>query len=409
MKGNMKKILVVFIHGLKGGDSTWVNDEGVSFKELLLSEALINEECEIVEYDYFTQITEFMNGFIAKQTHAFMRKLPLFKRLGRYKKTKKNQRNKSISDLSKGLESTIRARYKEAESVILIGHSMGGLVAKRLILEQIETAKTINVTGYLSIAVPHKGSLESLFLQFSSNEHLKELMPLNKQTLELDEKWEQYKSRLPKSTYLIALDDEVVKPHTAKPNNISNENIFSLDKEDHTSISKPEDSNALSYIVVRDFLLDQIQSKKNSIEKYNVRFQNLSQLDKEVFVIKLLVSDVEKSLVDSSKSAFLNAEIMCRINRSEQEELSSLYDRVKFIYSQNFYKYKKESKDSSDLVYDIHKEIKESDDSSLKTSLSDISFLEKIGMIHQLADSIDGNVVWNENTNLDKVREVYES
>ncbi|NVH48905.1 ABC-three component system protein [Photobacterium damselae] len=405
----MKKILVVFIHGLKGGDSTWVNDKGVSFKELLQSENLINEECEIVEYDYFTQITEFMNGFIAKQTHALMRKLPLFNRLSRYKKTKKNQRNKSISDLSKGLESIIRAKYKEAESVILIGHSMGGLVAKKLIIDQIETIKTINVTGYLSIAVPHKGSLESLFLQFSSNEHLKELMPLNKQTLELDEKWEYHKSSLPKSTYLIALDDEVVKPHTAKPNNISNKNIFHLDQEDHTSICKPEDSNALSYIIVRDFLLEQIQLKKYAIEKVNVRFQDLSQLDKEVFVIKLLVSDVEKSLVDSSKSAFLNAEIMCRINRSEQEELSSLYERVKFIYSNNFYKFKKESKDSSELVYDIHKEIKESDDSALKTSLSDISFLEKIGMIHQLADSLDDNIIWKENTNLDKVREVYES
>ncbi|MEZ8063309.1 MULTISPECIES: ABC-three component system protein [Vibrio] len=401
----MKKIVVVFIHGLKGGDSTWVNDDGISFKELLLTDSMVSDECEIIEYDYFTQLTEFMNGFIAKQAHSFVSKLPVFNRLPRYKKTKKHQKNKSIEDLSKGLESNIRAKYKDAEHVILVGHSMGGLVAKKLIVDQIEGTKTINIIGYVSLAVPHKGSLKSLFLQFSSNEHIQELMPLDKQTLELDEKWEKYKDSLPESTYLIALDDEVVKPHTARPNNISSREIFNIDQQDHTTICKPDSKEELSFIIIRDFIKSLIELKKKEQQQIDVRFQDLSELDQEIFVIKLLVSDVEKTLIDSSKSSFFNAEIICRVNRTEQAELSNLYSRVKLIYSQEFYKYKSESKTSSDLVYDIHKQIIDSDSTALKSGIKNITFIEKIGMLHQLADNLDDKVIWDKDFDLKKVKE----
>ena len=258
----MKKVVVVFIHGLKGGESTWVNDEQISFKELLESNRVIKDECEIIEYDYFTQITEFMNGFISKQSHAFMKKLPIINRLNRFKKTKKVQKNKSISDLSKGLESFLRATYKNQEDIILIGHSMGGLVAKNLIIDQIESGPSINISGYISIATPHKGSLKSLFIQFSSNEHIQELKPLNKQTLCLDEKWGKYKNELPRANYLIALDDEVVESHTAKPDNIANNELYYLDKDDHTSICKPPSNTSLTFTIVKDFIIEVLNEKK---------------------------------------------------------------------------------------------------------------------------------------------------
>ncbi|WP_413516552.1 ABC-three component system protein [Photobacterium phosphoreum] len=401
----MKNFAVVFIHGLKGGESTWVNDNGISFKDLLEADNDIKDNCEIIEYDYFTQITEFMNGFVAKQMHNFIRSLPIIKNFSRFKKAKKNQRNKSIEDLSKGLASTLRAKYSNFDHVILIGHSMGGLVAKRLIIDQIEKTKTIDISGYISIAVPHKGSMKSLFLQFSSNEHIKELQPLDRQTLELDEKWEKYKDKLPKASYLVALDDEVVKPHTAKPNNIKDNELWELDKEDHTSICKPIDEDENSYRIVREFIKEIISDKKKQNDQLDVMFQDLSELDQEVFVIKLLISDVEETLIDSSKSSFFNAEIFCRVNKSEFSELRKLYAQVQLIYSQNFYKYKNECKTSSELVHDIHQEIIDKDQSSLASSIKDITFLEKIGMLHQLADRLNNRVVWQHDFDINKVKE----
>lgn len=401
----MKKFAVVFIHGLKGGESTWKNDEGVSFKSLLEKDVKIKENCEIIEYDFFTQLTELMNGFVAKQAHSIISKLPLINRISRYKYTKRNQRNKSIEDLSKGLASHLRANFKNTEYIILIGHSLGGLIAKKLIVDQVEKARTINVVGYVSIAVPHKGSMKALFLQFNSNKHIQELKPLDKQTLELDEKWEKYKLSLPKSAYLIALDDEVVTPHTAKPNNIDDIEVWELDQEDHTSICKPIDESVNSYIVIRDFIKDIIQDKKKESEHADVRFQNLSELDKQVFVIKLLISDVEETLINSSKSSFFNAEIACRVNKHELDELGKLYAKINFLYSQKYYEYKKGAKSSSELVHEIHQEIIEKDCSALESSIKSISFLEKIGMLHQLANKMDNKIIWDHCFDIEMVKE----
>ena len=62
--------------------------------------------------------------------------------------------------------------------------------------------------------------------------------------------------------------------------------------------------------------------------------------------------------------------------------------------------------DSSDLVHKIHNEIKNSDQTSLSSGIKNITFLEKIGMLHQLADKLDQEIIWGKKINLQKVREL---
>ncbi|HAS6360880.1 TPA: hypothetical protein RQJ98_001129, partial [Vibrio vulnificus] len=158
----MDRVAVVFIHGLRGNTDTWVNDDGKSLQELLREDdAVIAEYCDFFEYNYFSKITEFMNGFVSKHSFGLLSKLPIFGSLEILSKSKKVRKNKTIGQLASGLESELRARFDDHREIILIGHSMGGLVAKSLILSQLKSGTVDNIKSYISLATPHHGSLQA--------------------------------------------------------------------------------------------------------------------------------------------------------------------------------------------------------------------------------------------------------
>jgi hypothetical protein len=391
----MNKIAVVFIHGLKGNSDTWVNDSGESFQKLLQNNNdEIAEYCDFYEYNYFSKITEFMNGFVAKQSFNFLQKLPILKSFKSVSKTKKVRKNKTIAHLSSGLESELRARFSEHEEIILIGHSMGGLVAKNLILSQLKTNNLRNIKTYISIATPHHGSLQALFLQFSSNKHIAELQPLNEQTMFIEKEWGKNKNKLPLSRYLVALDDEAVLPHCAVPNDAQDVDIYELNNEDHTSICKPKDINSISFVLVDEVIRDRLSGMLLKNKYMKSKNKKMDGYEREVFVIKLIIADVNSSLIKSSKESYFKAEIACRLNKRSLEQLNNLYDRIKFIYQQEYYLFDEGKIDSSDLVYKVHGVIKDNDSTALTSAIESLSFLEKIGMLHQLANTIDQEIVW---------------
>lgn len=389
----MTRIAVVFIHGLKGSSDTWVNDSGESFKQVLCRHNQdIADNCDFYEYNYFSKVTEFMNGFIAKQSLNFLKRFNPFRSSN--PTTKKVRKNKTISHLASGLESELRARYSDHEEIILIGHSLGGLVAKNLILSQFKTNNLANIKAYISIATPHHGSLGALFLAFSSNKHIGELKPLNEQTMLLEKDWGQNKAKLPASLYLVALDDEVVLPHCATPNYAIKKDIYELNDEDHTSICKPKDEGSTSFTLVENFIADRLSKIliKSDFEKNKII--KLKGYEGEIFAIKLIIADVNNSLIKSSKESYFKAEIASRVNKREVNQLNELYDKIKFIYHQEFYLFDSGKISSSELVYKIHNIIKESDSTVLESAIESLSFIEKTGMLHQLANSIEEGVVW---------------
>lgn len=390
----MNKIAVVFIHGLKGNSDTWVNEFGESLQKLLHDDNEIAEYCDFYEYNYFSKITEFMNGFVAKQSFNFLQKIPILKSFKSVSKTKKVRKNKTIDHLSSGLESELRVRFADHKEIILIGHSMGGLVAKSLILSQLKTNNIRNIKAYISIATPHHGSLQALFLQFSNNKHIAELQPLNEQTMHLEKEWGKNKSKLPLSRYLVALDDEVVFPHCAVPNDAQEVDIYKLNDEDHTSICKPKNVNCTSFILVKEVIRERLSGISVENTYIESKKEKMDGYERELFVIKLIIADVNNSLVKSSKESYFKAEIACRVNKRSLDQLNSLYDKIKFIYQQEYYLFDEGKIDSSDLVYRVHNIIKESDSTVLASAIESLSFLEKIGMLHQLANSIEQEVVW---------------
>jgi predicted alpha/beta hydrolase family esterase len=389
----MSKIAIVFIHGLRGNSDTWVNDSKESFRQILCRHNQeIDVNCDFYEYNYFSKITEFMNGFIAKQSLNFLNRFNPFK--SSTSSTKQVRKNKTISHLASGLEAELRARYADHEEIILIGHSLGGLVAKNLILSQFKTNNLSNIKAYISIATPHHGSLGALFLAFSNNKHIGELKPLDEQTMHLEKEWGKNKAKLPSSLYLVSLDDEVVLPHCATPNDALDKDIYKLNDEDHTSICKPKDENSLSFTLVEKFIQDRLSRMliKNEYEKNKTK--KLKGYEGEIFTIKLIIADVNRSLIKSSKESYFKAEISSRVNKKSVDELNDLYDKIKFIYQQEFYLFDTGKLNSSELVYKVHSIIKANDSTALESAIESLSFIEKTGMLHQLANSIDEEVVW---------------
>ena len=390
----MNKIAVVLIHGLTGNDETWVNSNGNSLKDLLkASDKRIENYCDFYEYNYYSKLIEFMDGIVAKYGSNLLSKIPFFpKKLSE----KKNRKNKTIAHLASGLETELRVRFIDHSEIILIGHSLGGLVAKKLILKRIEDRNIDNITGYISIATPHHGSLKALLTKFSKNKHAKELEPLNEQTMNLDIDWMKNIEHHPDSLYLIALDDEVVLPHCAIPAGINKSVCYEINDEDHTSICKPEDITKTNLIIIKNFILSKLILMLAQGQLLKDKDSQLTSYEKEVFVIKLILADVDESLIDSSKESFFRAEVACRLHRKEAKVLEDIYDKIKFLYQQEYYRRRNGEITSSELVYKVHKEIKDNNDSALKMALKHFSFLEKIGMLHQLANKKESKVYWGD-------------
>lgn len=70
------------------------------------------------------------------------------------------------------------------DNIILIAHSMGGLVAKNSILNYVDTNSKLKL--FISLAVPHLGSDFANYGEFlSSNIQVKELRPLSDEIINL--------------------------------------------------------------------------------------------------------------------------------------------------------------------------------------------------------------------------------
>lgn len=107
-----KKLLLLFIHGLGGGAASWG-----SFEELILADPELSSRVDVRFFAYPT-------GFI------------------RYWFGPKYLELQSLAD---GLGSALAVEYDKYEKVMLVCHSMGGLIAKRYIVDQLARKQQLRI------------------------------------------------------------------------------------------------------------------------------------------------------------------------------------------------------------------------------------------------------------------------
>lgn len=384
------KTAVVFIHGFTGGGSTWQNDAGISFKEMLKADPSLDAAFDFFEYEYFTKISDLVHSALVQKflgLAQYFQGLPKFS--GRIKK------NQTIANLSQGFSTHLRFALGDYSNVVVIAHSMGGLIAKDQILNY-EAGSGPKAIGYVSMAVPHKDSLSALLLAPTSNINAKELVPLSEYSDELNNRWTQHKNQLPTSLYMIAQHDECVSKVSAVPFTITAKQKAVVD-HDHGSICKPATIADLSYIAVSTFLKDIAYTQTIACLANVAATTAKPDYDKEIFVLKMIVCDIGPKGVDDAKDCFFNAEFISKAaNKNDAEEMRLLQQKVLSIYKQKYNEFYGTKSTPNYVFSQIHSEITTQDSLALKSSVASLNFLHKKGLLHQLANDMGETVVWSD-------------
>lgn len=388
MSDTKKPVAVVFVHGFTGGDSTWKNSNGERFKDLLLTESDLSEVFDMVEFDYYSKITDIFHADVIQKAISLFGFRP------------KVRYNRPIKNLADELRSFIQLNLDNHEGVVLIGHSMGGLICKEVILSHVR-GEGPEILGYASIAVPHKGSLDSMLFALI-NINSKELVPLNSYNSDLNNRWVDRKNTLPESVYIIGQHDQYVPESSGLPFNSKFLNI----PHDHNSICKPDSKTDSAYKAIQKFL--------KKIAK-NIKMQKLATLtydevspdyDKEIFVIKMILCDIGEKGVEDAKESFFNAEIITKAaDEDDKNLLQGLRAKVISLYRQTFNYHASIGAASNTIFAEVHQKLLSEDRHALEVGANYINFLHKKGLLHQEANKPCTTVTWSSSTTLEDIKD----
>ncbi|MFS1525333.1 ABC-three component system protein [Microbulbifer sp. 2304DJ12-6] len=394
-----KKNLILFVHGFCGGEATWRNGEARSFPELFTDDLQISENYDIAYFLYFTKL---LNLF-AKAGKVSV----LVKRMFRTSHGKLSN-NISIEEIGNLLRTEIRFKLQTYDNIIVVAHSMGGLVTKSAITKNIEEKTPSKIKLFISLAVPHQGAEAATFGNLiSDNLQIEGLSPLNDFIHKINDKWLKTSLR-PATKYFYGVHDSVVKKTSAVPIDNEKSDAIPVD-EDHTSITKPENSESTIVIAVKQIILDCEKNDPGISTLELKQLEDEADFDDELFVLKLISADIHNTTIRDAKEAFLNAEYIRKIfsSTSDQRRLAELYQKIRKIYQLSYTKYIHDGIPNSGLLLaDVHETIIREDKNFLDTFILFINAIHKQGMLHQLANSKDENIWWVKGGSIDSLRDL---
>lgn len=391
-KKNNVKNLLLFIHGLKGGSSTWSFDETISFPQLISEDNEFEDSFDIACFDYFTNFT-----------NTYGKARNLFSRL--FTSITKREINLPVDELSELLVGECHVNLSEYENIIFIAHSMGGLVAKSCIIKMDEQGILNNITGFISLAVPHSGSeTASWGGMVSSNVQLGDLSVFSKETDLLNRKWIKL-TRSPEVKFLYGSYDNFVVKQSAIPIQVSAKESIAV-QEDHFSICKPKDRNSNVYLIVKKFALE--IHKKTMLIYSQKEFKDDKQYDKEFFVLKMIIADVHSDITNHAKEYYYNAELARNVFTSDRDRdiLGGLYRKIREIYQTQYHATIANHNTSNHLLASIHRKIEDEDKVKLVSLLDSLDSVHKKGMLHQLANKLDRDIIWSPDTSLESLHDL---
>jgi hypothetical protein len=391
---NKSETLVLFIHGFIGGAETWRCPNAPSFPEFLNMESELNPSYDFGFFEYYTKLVD----LYPKVQNSYSKVSAWIN--PRYRQA---QKNIPVSEIAALLKSAMKYQLSQYQKIIIVAHSMGGLVAKKAIAEDLKESGSTKIQLFVSLAVPHQGAEGATFgSMISSNIQIKNLKPINEFIMGLSQDWISLRNK-PKTLYCYGTNDRVVEKASAialKGDDNYDEIAFYAD---HISICKPPDINSAIYSTLKTILLDfKHHETKLSGMKYQP-LENDESFDDMVFVLKLVVADVHHSTVKDCKELFLNAEYIRKFLKSadEQEKLESLYVKIRQLYKDSYNSFVN-GKDitSGELVAEVHKKISEQDGALLKSLSEYVQEFHKKGMLHQLANDQSNDIWWSKEQTL---------
>ncbi len=218
-----QKLLLLFVHGLGGDETTWGQ-----FPSLLRQDQQVSNSIEIAFYGYPTKLI----------------RLPWTKRSNR------------IQDLSRAIRTEFAARFHSYSSVIIVAHSLGGLIAQKFIIEELKGGAPLKVSGLISFAVPSAGAGIASLGDILSFRHF-QVRQLRKQSEVLESinsDWRALNCNEKLKVVRVYGGQDKIVPQVP---NSEYQSEFIAD-EDHSSIVKPKSNRSTAYLIVRNFVLSHI-------------------------------------------------------------------------------------------------------------------------------------------------------
>lgn len=385
--------LVLFVHGFTGdAEKTWTNSNGWSFPNLTLQNEYILENFDVASYNYFSCLLNFFADSKEKtrRIRNFIRNL-----------THKKEKNLDIHELANNLRNHFRITLNQYDNIYVIAHSMGGLIIKQIIVDELKKSGSTKIKIFISLAVPHQGSERAVFGGLiSSNLQIDNLNPVHQFINELNQTWNELDNK-PVTKYFYGNYDNTVTKYSAVAIDKIEKDIISA-AEDHTSISKPANTSSIIYNAVCQFVED-AHKHSQLLEAGYQKLQHDTQYDDELFVIKLIVTEISTDTQNNAKELFFNAEYVRKLfkSKSDKKQLQNLFDKIRQLYKDSYDNYLADSNiNPGKLLAEVHTKITNQDSLLLKSLIPTLQTYHKKGMLHQLANDHESDIWWSKERTL---------
>lgn len=166
-----------------------------------------------------------------------------------------------IQEISRGLRTFIETSHAQKDRITLVGHSMGGVVARQFIVDELKKQRAARIAGVVLYASPNSGAALAGLGRLSSWRH-RQFRQLSRDSDLLDSLNSDWiglaVERQVKTLYVVGGADSVVDPSSAS-GQPGAENVAILIEDTHRTIVDPADDADISFQVLKKFIALQMR------------------------------------------------------------------------------------------------------------------------------------------------------
>jgi pimeloyl-ACP methyl ester carboxylesterase len=242
-----ERTLVLFVHGLGGeATKTWGKFPG-----------LLKDDNEFAR--------KYQIGFFSYPTMLL--------------RTIFNQKTPTIQELAAALRTQIENRYEKFSTIVLVCHSLGGLIGRKYLLDEFKAKRPIRVKGIMLISVPNNGADLARIGNFISwRHHQLRQMSRGSDLIELiNDDW--FTLDLPNvisAKYVVGTQDKVVDRFSGKAT-WGNADVETIAWKGHVDIVKPDSPDDEIVFILKRFLKSQVETDADDTNSGRNQFGNPQQ------------------------------------------------------------------------------------------------------------------------------------